>query len=171
MNSASRLASHILNLFQQCQNSQAWMCGGKIEIVPCSRVGHIFRTFSPYKWTTTVKLPEYNYKRVAAVWMDHYQELYYDRIGRTGDRREQNIGDYGSVLARKELRESLQCKDFEWCVCDKICDHIFPPVIICLYQVSERTNARLAQRSDQGDGGDKVQLFENNALLANSNKT
>ena len=96
--------------------SQAWMCGGKIEIVPCSRVGHIFRTFSPYKWTTTVKLPEYNYKRVAAVWMDHYQELYYDRIGRTGDRREQNIGDYGSVLARKELRESLQCKDFEWCV-------------------------------------------------------
>jgi len=93
---------------------KAWMCGGKIEIVPCSRVGHIFRTFSPYKWTTTVKLPEYNYKRVASVWMDHYQELYYDRIGHTGDRREQNIGDYGSVLARKELRESLQCKDFDW---------------------------------------------------------
>ena len=92
------------------------MCGGKIEIVPCSRVGHIFRTFSPYKWETKVKLPEYNYKRVAAVWMDHYQELYYDRIGHTGDRREQNIGDYGSVLARKELRESLQCKDFEWFV-------------------------------------------------------
>ena len=42
---------------------------------------------------------------------------------------------------------------------------------MCLYQVSERTNARFAQRSDQGDGGDKVQLFENNALLANSNKT
>ena len=110
------------------------MCGGKIEIVPCSRVGHIFRTFSPYKWTTTVKLPEYNYKRVAAVWMDHYQELYYDRIGRTGDRREQNIGDYGSVLARKELRESLQCKDFEWWVCDRTCDHIFPQFIMCLYQ-------------------------------------
>ena len=92
------------------------MCGGKIEIVPCSRVGHIFRTFSPYKWETTVKLPEYNYKRVAAVWMDHYQELYYDRIGNTGDRREQNIGNYGSVLDRKELRENLQCKDFEWWV-------------------------------------------------------
>ena len=56
-------------------------------------------------------------------------------------------------------------------VCDRICDPIFPPVIICLFQVSERTNARLAQRSDQGDGGDKVQLSDNDALLANSNKT
>ena len=39
----------------------------------------MFRTFSPYKWETKVKLPEYNYKRVAAVWMDHYQV---GRIGR-----------------------------------------------------------------------------------------
>ena len=54
---------------------KTWMCGGSIEIVPCSRVGHVFRTFSPYKWTTKVKLPEYNYKRVAAVWMDKYKEF------------------------------------------------------------------------------------------------
>ena len=53
---------------------KAWMCGGVIEIVPCSRVGHIFRSFSPYKWTAKVKLPEYNYKRVAEVWMDDYKE-------------------------------------------------------------------------------------------------
>jgi len=85
---------------------KTWMCGGAIEIVPCSRVGHVFRTFSPYKWTTKVKLPEYNYKRVAEVWMDEYKQYYYDRLV--------NVGEFGDVEDRKALRDSLQCKSFEW---------------------------------------------------------
>ena len=91
-----------------------WMCGGVIEIVPCSRVGHIFRSFSPYKWRTDLKIPEYNYKRVADVWMDEYKFLYFDRIGRTSAPVDENIGYYGEVDERKRLRESMQCNKFAW---------------------------------------------------------
>merc|ERR1719322_1235163 len=93
---------------------KTWMCGGSIEIVPCSRVGHIFRSFSPYKWTSKVKLPDYNYKRVAAVWMDNYKNYYFDRLGTTGASVEDNVGDFGDVEDRLSLRESLQCENFEW---------------------------------------------------------
>jgi len=91
-----------------------WMCGGVVEIVPCSRVGHIFRSFSPYKWRTDLKIPEYNYKRVAEVWMDDYKELYFDRVGHTTATLEENKGYFGEVASRIELRKSMDCKSFAW---------------------------------------------------------
>ncbi|KAH8850307.1 polypeptide N-acetylgalactosaminyltransferase 9 [Schistosoma japonicum] len=34
-----------------------WMCGGSLETVICSHVGHIFRSRSPYSWDVSVKDP------------------------------------------------------------------------------------------------------------------
>lgn len=57
------------------------MCGGTLEIIPCSHVGHIFRKRSPYKWRSGVNVLKRNNVRLAEVWLDEYSEYYYQRIG------------------------------------------------------------------------------------------
>ena len=56
------------------------MCGGTLEIVICSHVGHIFRKRSPYKWRTGVNVVKKNTVRLAEVWMDDYKKYYYERF-------------------------------------------------------------------------------------------
>lgn len=59
---------------------QVWMCGGSIEFVPCSHVGHIFRSGHPYDMTGPGHNKDVhgtNSKRLAEVWMDDYKRFYY----------------------------------------------------------------------------------------------
>ncbi|XP_045516564.1 putative polypeptide N-acetylgalactosaminyltransferase 9 isoform X2 [Pieris brassicae] len=86
---------------------KTWMCGGTLEIVPCSHVGHIFRKRSPYKWRTGVNVLKKNSVRLAEVWLDDYAKYYYQRVGN-------DKGDYGDISSRLALRENLGCKSFEW---------------------------------------------------------
>lgn len=88
---------------------RVWQCGGTLEIIPCSHVGHVFRDKSPYTFPGGVaKIVNKNAARVAEVWMDEWRDFYYSM---NPGARNVEIGD---LSPRKKLREDLKCKSFRW---------------------------------------------------------
>uniref|UniRef100_G3QCB0 Polypeptide N-acetylgalactosaminyltransferase n=2 Tax=Gasterosteus aculeatus aculeatus TaxID=481459 RepID=G3QCB0_GASAC len=102
---------------------KVWMCGGRMEDTPCSRVGHIYRKYVPYKVPGGVSLAR-NLKRVAEVWMDEYAEYIYQR------RPEYRHLSAGDMTAQKELRSRLNCRNFKWFMSEVAWDlpKHYPPV-------------------------------------------
>jgi polypeptide N-acetylgalactosaminyltransferase len=83
------------------------MCGGRLEIIPCSHVGHVFRTNSPYSKPKNLDYSRKNSVRLAEVWLDEFAEIYYLRTSF-------NKGDFGDISTRVQLRKNLGCKSFKW---------------------------------------------------------
>ncbi|KAI2654710.1 Polypeptide N-acetylgalactosaminyltransferase 16 [Labeo rohita] len=88
---------------------RVWMCGGSLEILPCSRVGHVFRKRHPYDFPegnalTYIK----NTRRAAEVWMDEYKQYYY------AARPSAQGKAFGSIADRLSLRRKLNCNSFRW---------------------------------------------------------
>ncbi|XP_054979055.1 polypeptide N-acetylgalactosaminyltransferase 5 [Sorex araneus] len=107
---------------------KVWMCGGEVEIVPCSRVGHIFRDGNPYSFPQDpVKTVERNLVRVAEVWLDEYKELFYGHRDHLLD----HVPDAGNLTQQRELRQKLKCKSFKWYL-----ENVFPDLKAPLVKAS-----------------------------------
>ncbi|XP_078255064.1 polypeptide N-acetylgalactosaminyltransferase 14 [Rhinoraja longicauda] len=99
---------------------RVWMCGGSLEILPCSRVGHVFRRKHPYLFpdgnaNTYIR----NTRRTVEVWMDDFKRFYYEaRPSAKGQ-------PYGDIQSRLKLKMDLKCKPFHWYL-----DHVYPELRI-----------------------------------------
>lgn len=99
-----------------------WQCGGRIEIVPCSHVGHLFRKSSPYTFPGGISnVLNENLVRTAKVWMDDWSHFFFkfSNVPET-------LVQVTDVSDRQVLRDDLKCQNFEWYLTNVWEDHFFP---------------------------------------------
>uniref|UniRef100_A0A4W3GT20 Polypeptide N-acetylgalactosaminyltransferase n=1 Tax=Callorhinchus milii TaxID=7868 RepID=A0A4W3GT20_CALMI len=145
---------------------KVWMCGGHMYDVPCSRVGHIYRKYVPYKVPSGTSLAR-NLKRVAETWMDEYAEYIYQR------RPEYRHLSTGDLTAQKVLRKHLKCKDFKWFMTEVAWDlpKYYPAVEPSPAAWGEIRNAAANRCVDSKHGGTGTELRMDACIKDGSERT
>ncbi|KAH8420919.1 hypothetical protein KR222_009465, partial [Zaprionus bogoriensis] len=96
-----------------------WLCGGQIEIVPCSRIGHIFRPRHAFEFPpqfdqqldTAQATYLRNSKIIAESWLDEYKYLFYS-LRPAAKRIPLNLAQ--QQLELDLIKTGQRCHRFDW---------------------------------------------------------
>ncbi|KAH3711679.1 hypothetical protein DPMN_071351 [Dreissena polymorpha] len=101
---------------------KTWLCGGRVEIHTCSRIGQIHveeELTGLRRGHENIYLR--NVKRVAEAWLDDYKRFFYYT------KPFARMVNAGSIAERKSLRQHLKCQTFKWYM-DNVYIELRPPV-------------------------------------------
>ncbi|XP_054585447.1 polypeptide N-acetylgalactosaminyltransferase 15 isoform X2 [Eptesicus fuscus] len=89
---------------------KAWLCGGSVEILPCSRVGHLYQNQeanSPPDQEATLL----NKVRIAETWLGSFKETFYRH---NPEAFSLSKADKPDCTERLQLQRRLGCRTFHW---------------------------------------------------------
>jgi polypeptide N-acetylgalactosaminyltransferase len=86
-----------------------WMCGGSLEMMPCSRVYHVFRTMGGKPYHVPGNTGLVNKLRTIQGWLGNYSRFALSQLGGTA-----LTTDYGDLSPVRDVQQRLQCKSFDW---------------------------------------------------------
>merc|ERR1712217_22697 len=87
---------------------KVWRCGGRIETVPCSRIGHLFRDPSHRPYPVQVNQVVLNYKRLAHIWLKDHLDYFYRM---KPEAKSMTLLD---MEEQYKQHDELNCKNMTW---------------------------------------------------------
>ncbi|NXO10373.1 GLT15 acetylgalactosaminyltransferase, partial [Oriolus oriolus] len=88
-----------------------WLCGGSVEIIPCSRVGHVYRNHFPRAFPYEEAIVR-NKIRIAETWLGSFKENFYkhDTVAFLISK----VKISPDCSERLQLQKRLGCRNFQW---------------------------------------------------------
>lgn len=137
---------------------RAWLCGARLEIIPCSRVGHVFRRQHPYVFPGgSAYVFARNSRRVAETWLDRFRPYFY--AAKPGVQ----LVPTGDLETRLQLKKRLRCRSFAWFI-----QNVYPDL---LNQASSTTDLNAAIGSSAGFTSDITRHTSNLVLTVTQSES
>ncbi|XP_005317303.2 polypeptide N-acetylgalactosaminyltransferase 15 isoform X1 [Ictidomys tridecemlineatus] len=90
---------------------KAWLCGGSVEILPCSRVGHIYRNQDTHSSSLDQEAILRNKVRLAEIWLGSFKETFYRH---SPEAFVLSKAEKPDCTERLQLQRRLGCRTFHW---------------------------------------------------------